>query len=46
MTEKPIEQNLIHKLIDQKYIYRQDIIDRASLEKNFQQKFETAKFVS
>lgn len=46
MSEKQIEKNLINKLIDQKYIYRKDIIDRASLEKNFKEKFEELNCVS
>lgn len=40
MKEQEIEQGLIGKLIDLKYVYRNDIIDRASLEKNFREKFE------
>lgn len=38
--EQEIEQNLIKKLTDLKYIYREDIRDRFSLEKNFREKFE------
>ena len=41
MTEQEIEQALIEKLRDLKYIYRQDIRDRASLEQNFREKFES-----
>ena len=41
MTEQIIEQALIEKLGNLKYIYRQDIRDRTTLEKNFRQKFET-----
>ncbi|MFO3210886.1 type I restriction endonuclease subunit R [Legionella pneumophila serogroup 2] len=40
MKEQQIENNLINKLVDQKYSYREDIRDRASLEKNFREKFE------
>ncbi len=41
MIEQEIEQTLIGKLCDLKYIYRQDIRDRASLEQNFREKFES-----
>ncbi|MBF0098615.1 MAG: hypothetical protein HQM05_14905, partial [Magnetococcales bacterium] len=41
MTEQEIEQKLIEKLGDLKYVYRSDIRDRVSLEGNFRQKFET-----
>ncbi|CZP17325.1 type I restriction endonuclease subunit R [Legionella pneumophila] len=40
MKEQQIESDLINKLIEQKYSYREDIRDRASLEKNFREKFE------
>jgi len=39
-TENQIEQSLIARLEDLKYIYRPDIRDRAALEKNFREKFE------
>lgn len=40
--EKQIEKSFIRKLTEQlKYVYRDDIHDRASLEANFRQKFET-----
>ncbi|HEY8857590.1 MAG TPA: type I restriction endonuclease subunit R [Rugosibacter sp.] len=39
-AENQIEQNFIAKLGDLKYTYRQDIRDRAALEKNFREKFE------
>lgn len=39
--EQQIEQELITKLKELKYIYRQDICDKVTLEKNFRQKFET-----
>jgi type I restriction enzyme, R subunit len=38
--EQQIEQGLINKLLDLKYIYREDIRDRNSLESNFREKFE------
>jgi len=41
MTEQEIEQALIEKLGDLKYTYRPDIRDRAALEANFRQHFET-----
>ncbi len=40
-TEQQIEQALIEKLKGLKYVYRDDIRDRASLEANFRQHFET-----
>jgi len=40
-TENKIELGLIEKLQDLKYSYRQDIRDRAGLEKNFREKFES-----
>jgi len=40
MTEQIIEQDLINKLKELKYIYRDDIRDRVSLELNFRAKFE------
>ena len=39
-TEKQIEISLIEKLKELKYVYREDIKDKASLEANFRQKFE------
>ena len=41
MTEQEIEQSLIEKLGDLKYTYRPDIRDRAALEHNFREKFES-----
>lgn len=38
--EDKIEQRLIERLQDLKYVYRNDIKDRYGLEKNFKQKFE------
>ncbi len=40
-TENLIERDLIAKLEDLKSTYRPDIRDRAALEKNFREKFET-----
>ena len=40
MTEQEIEQSLLEKLTDLKYIYRPDIRDKTSLEANFRQKFQ------
>jgi len=45
-TEAQLEQQFIEKLQDFKYIYREDIRDLDSLEKNFRQKFERLNFVS
>jgi len=45
-SESDIENGLISKLGDLKYAYRQDIRDRAALEKNFRDKFETLNRVS
>ncbi|ACB74376.1 type I restriction endonuclease subunit R [Opitutus terrae] len=41
VCEQDIEDQFIAKLCDLKYTYRSDIRDRASLERNFRQKFET-----
>jgi type I restriction enzyme, R subunit len=46
MTEQEIEQALIEKLGDLKYSYRPDIRDRATLEKNFREKFEALNRVN
>jgi type I restriction enzyme R subunit len=40
MKEQQIESDLINKLQDLKYLYRDDIRDRIALEKNFREKFE------
>lgn len=40
MKESQIEQDLISKLKDLKYLYRDDIRDRSDMEKNFRTKFE------
>ena len=39
-TESQIERDLIDKLVDLKYSYREDIRDRDALEANFRKKFE------
>ena len=42
MLESQIENNFIKKLSeDLKYVYREDIHDRDSLERNFREKFQT-----
>lgn len=41
MKERQIEDHLIDKLrSDLKYVYREDIYDRDTLERNFREKFE------
>ncbi len=40
-SEKEIEMSFIKKLLDLKYIYREDIRDKASLEANFRKHFES-----
>lgn len=42
--ESELEQGLIKKLVDLKYIDRKDIRDRAALEQNFRQHFEALMF--
>jgi len=44
--ESQIEHDLIKKLSDLKYSYRQDIRDRESLEQNFRNKFEALNRVN
>ena len=44
--EQQIEEALIKKLQDLKYIYRPDIRDKAALEQNFRQKFEALNRVN
>lgn len=46
MTESQMEQQLISKLSELKYTYRADIRDKASLEKNFREKFEALNRVT
>ena len=43
--ERQLEDQLIEKLRGLKYEYRSDIRDRAALEKNFREKFETLNHV-
>ena len=43
--ERQLEEQLIEKLRGLKYEYRPDIRDRAALEKNFREKFETLNHV-
>lgn len=45
MTEQQIEQSFIEKLSELKYSYRPDITDRASLERNFRENFDTLNHV-
>ena len=45
-AENNIEQDLISKLEGLKYSYRPDIRDRATLERNFREKFEALNRVS
>jgi len=44
--EFQIEENLIKQLIDLKYNYRPDIVDRKTLEQNFKKKFEALNRVN
>ncbi|MBX9757621.1 MAG: type I restriction endonuclease subunit R [Beijerinckiaceae bacterium] len=39
--ERDLEEALVSKLKDLKYVYRPDIRDRAKLERNFREKFES-----
>jgi len=41
IKENQIEDSLIKQLIELKYNYRPDIVDRKTLERNFKNKFET-----
>ncbi|MFY0663486.1 MAG: type I restriction endonuclease subunit R [Natronospirillum sp.] len=45
LKESDIEQKLIKKLEELKYIYRPDIRDKVTLEQNFRQKFEALNHV-
>jgi type I restriction enzyme R subunit len=45
-TENQIEKSLIAKLEDLKYTHRPDIRDKAALEQNFRQKFQSLNRVS
>ena len=42
-NEKQIELSFIEKLKELKYIYREDIKDKASLEENFRRHFQELK---
>ncbi len=44
--EQQIEENLINRLTDLKYTYREDIRDRDALEQNFRKKFEALNKVN
>ena len=44
--ERELEESLIEKLRDLKYVYRPDIRDRAALEENFREKFEALNRVT
>ncbi len=46
MSENRLEEDLVRKLEELKYSYRDDIRDRAALEANFRQKFEALNRVS
>jgi type I restriction enzyme R subunit len=46
IKEQQIEDSLIAKLADLKYIYRSDIRDRISLENNFREKFQALNRVN
>lgn len=46
MSEQKIEQGFIDKLVELKYTYRPDITDRASLERNFREKFNALNRVT
>lgn len=46
IKEQQIEDSLIAKLTDLKYIYRSDIRDRISLENNFREKFQALNRVN
>ncbi len=46
VREEQIEYGFIGKLQDLKYVYREDIRDRAALERNFREKFEALNRVS
>ena len=46
VRESTIEQELIEKLGDLKYTLRRDVYDRATLERNFREKFEALNRVT
>ena len=41
ISEKQIEEGFIKNLVDMKYVYRDDIHDRLSMEINFREKFQS-----
>jgi len=45
-SERQLEDLLVEKLLDLKYAHRPDIRDRAALERNFREKFESLNRVS
>src|SRR5437660_1534559 len=45
-SERELEEELISKLKALKYVYREDIRDRATLEANFREKFEALNRVT
>ena len=45
-NEQKIEDDLIKRLIELKYVHRPDIVDRKTLEQNFKTKCEAANRVS
>jgi type I restriction enzyme R subunit len=45
-SERYLEEKFIDKLVSQKYIYRSDICERAALEKNFREKFQSLNRVN
>lgn len=46
IKEQQIEEGFINKLLDLKYSYREDIVDKKTLEENFREKFNTLNRVS
>ncbi len=45
-SERELEERLIERLLDLKYTHRDDIRDRAALERNFREKFEALNRVT
>jgi len=46
IKENKIEQDFINKLIELKYLYREDIRTKKALDDNFRQKFEALNYVN
>lgn len=46
IKENLIEEKLIKQLIELKYFFRSEIVDRKTLEQNFRKKFESLNKVS